>query len=186
MERRLLTLSLALILAVGAVTGTQAEPLGLKTPQLSAPLQQEKFFDMERLTAKGGSKDLETQLGLSYAAREVAGNEAAGQATHRLFGEAGGKVELLKNVSLSAVARLPLYVYEARSGEASLSQGKITIDAVRKPGSNLSWRSELGVNLGLGVDLNLFYDRSMLGSMDRPGMEERDEKFGTRFIIRFK
>lgn len=186
MKRRLLTFSFMLIMAVGGAIRSQAEPLGLKTPQLSAPLQQEKFFDMDRLTAKGGSADLESQLGLSYAAREVAGSEVAGQATHRLFGEAGGKVELLKNVSLSAVARLPLYVYEEKSGEAALSQGRITADAMRKPVSNLSWRSELGMNLGLGVDVNLFYDRSMLGSTDKPGIEEREEKFGTRFIIRFK
>jgi hypothetical protein len=32
----------------------------------------------------------------------------------------------------------------------------------------------------------MFYDNSTIGRVDRPGIEEREEKFGTRFIFKFK
>jgi hypothetical protein len=177
----------ALLLAVAPV----ASALDLGTPPLSPPLQQEKFFDTERLItggeAGGGAGDWESQLGLSHIAREDDVSTGGRQATHRIHGEAGGKLNVMDNVSLTAIARIPLYTYEARFGEDSPStgEGKIATDLVRNP-ANLSWRSEVGVNLGKGVDLNLFYDRSLFGKVDRPGVDEREEKFGTRFIIHFK
>jgi hypothetical protein len=103
-----------------------------------------------------------------------------------IHGEAGGKVNLLDNVSLTAVAKIPLYTHETRSGALSPGdEGKVSTDLMHKPGS-ISWRSELGVSLGKGVNLNLFYDQSTFGRVDRPGVDEREEKFGTRFIIHFK
>ncbi|HZV83171.1 MAG TPA: hypothetical protein VFF53_13485 [Geobacteraceae bacterium] len=165
----------------------------LGTPVLSEPLQQEKFFDTERLTIKGEAKPvpgaLEPHLGLSHDAREdvgSAGSVGVSQTTHKIHGEAGGKLNLLDNVSVTAIAKIPLYTYEARFGElSSSSEGKGTADLMRNPG-NLSWRSEMGVSLGSGVDLNLFYDRSTFGRVDKPGVNELDEKVGTRFIIHFK
>lgn len=161
----------------------------LGTPSLSPPLQLEGFFDTRRLstrTGEGGeSGSLEPELALSHIAREEDGSGFR-QMLHRIHGEAGGRLTLLDNVSLTAVARLPLYTYEARSSELSPDgEGRGATDLMRGSG-NLSWRSELGVSLGKGVDLNLFYDRAMFGRVDRPGTGEAEEKFGTRFIIRFK
>ncbi len=165
----------------------------LGTPVLSEPLQQEKFFDTERVTTRGEATQtpgtLEPHFGLSHAAREDVGSTGSvgvRQTTHKIHGEAGGTLTLLDNVSLTAIAKIPLYSHEARFGEfLSSGEGKVTTDLMRNPG-NLSWRSELGVNLGKGIDLNLFYDRSMFGRVDKPGVNEQEEKFGTRFIIHFK
>ncbi len=162
---------------------------GLGTPSLSPPLQLEGFFDTRRFstrTGEGGeSGSLEPELALSHLAREEGGSGFR-QMLHRIHGEAGGRLTLLDNVSLTAVARLPLYTYEARSSELSPGgEGRGATDLMRGSG-NLSWRSELGVSLGKGVDLNLFYDRAMFGRVERPGTGEAEEKFGTRFIIRFK
>lgn len=161
----------------------------LGAPSLSPPLQLEGFFDTRRLSTRseegGAPGSLEPELGLSHAAREEAGSGVS-QKSHRIHGEAGGRLTLLDNVSLTAIARLPLYTYEARTTELSPGgEGKVSTDMMRSSG-NLSWRSELGVSLGKGIDLNLFYDRAMFGRVDRPGTSEADEKFGTRFIIRFK
>lgn len=169
--------------------GEKGEAFDLGTPVLSGPLQQEKFFDTERLFTGGelsnAAGEWKPQVGLSHAAREDVGEAGVQQTTHRIHGEAGGKLNLLGNVSLTAIARIPLYTYEARAGESSAGgEGKVSTDLMRKPG-NISWRSELGVNLGKGVDLNLFYDRSQFGRVDRPGVDERDDKFGTKFIIHF-
>lgn len=182
----LLVLAVCALIRLPGEGGAVAADLG--TPVLSEPLQKEKFFDTERLTATSEAASipgiLEPQLGLSHVARENV--EGGKQKTHRIHGEAGGKLNLLENVSLTAIARIPLYTYEARFGEvASSDEGKVSSDLMRNPG-NLSWRSELGVNLGKGVNLNLFYDRSNFGKVDKPGVNELDEKFGTRFIIHFK
>lgn len=185
---RLLRLMVWLLLPLLGASGALAVDLG--TPVLSEPLQQEKFFDTQRLSTGGETSGApgswEPQVGLSHVGREDEGEAGVKQSTHRIHGEAGGKLNLLDNVSLSAVARIPIYTYSARFGEfSSTDEGKVSTDLMRKPG-NLSWRSELGVNLGQGVDLNLFYDQSTFGRVDRPGVDEREEKFGTRFIIRFK
>jgi len=183
----LLLTACILSLSVGA---TDCEAVDLGVPVLSEPLQQEKFFDTERLTIKGESTSipggLEPQVGLSYAAREDDVSSEGNQTTHRIHGEAGGKLNLMDNVSLTAIARIPLYTRETRFGEGSPStDGKAASDLLPNTG-DLSWRSEVGVKLGTGVDLNLFYDQSTFGRVDRPGVDDREEKFGTRFIIRFK
>jgi len=170
------------VLCTGVVVCPAAD---LGTPLLSAPLQQEKFFETERLTAKGESSSAtggwEPQVGLSHVAREDEALSGEKQTTHKIHGEAGGKLNLLNNVSLTAIARIPLYTHESSSSE----DRKASTDLLGKA-EKLSWRSELGVNLGSGVDLNLFYDRAMFGRVDRPGLDDQEEKFGTRVIIHFK
>lgn len=170
--------------------GRGALALDLGTPVLSPPMQQEKFFDTQRLTTGGEGAGTpgswEPQVGISHAGREDEGGAGLKQTTHRIHGEAGGKLNLLDNVSLTAVAKIPLYTHETRSGEfTSAEEGRVSTELMRKPG-NISWRSELGVSLGKGMNLNLFYDQSTFGRVDRPGVDEREEKFGTRFIIQFK
>jgi len=183
--------SLLLVAAAVFAAPAGAGAVDLGTPSLSAPLHLEKFFDTERLTTGGGNSAaapgfLEPQLGLSHMAREDEGEGMTTQTTHRVHGEAGGKLNLLENLSLTAVAKLPLYTHETRWGQTMSPEGRSSADIMSKPANNLSWRSEVGVNLGQGIDINLFYDRSMFDRIDKPGVEETDERFGTRFIIRFK
>ena len=184
----LLLLTACIVIISLGVTDCLAVDLG--APVLSEPLQTEKFFDTERLTIKGEPTSipggLEPQVGLSYAAREDDVSSEGKQTTHRIHGEAGGKLNLMDNLSLTAIARIPLYTRETRFGEVSSpAEGKAASDLLRNTG-DLSWRSEVGVKLGTGVDLNLFYDTATFGRMDKPGVEDREEKFGTRFIIHFK
>lgn len=163
------------------------EAVDLGTPALSEPLQQEKFFDTDRLTIKGESAapgGFEPQVGLSHMAREDETVSGGKYMTQKIHGEAGGKLNLSDSLSLTGIARIPLYTLETED-LASSSDERVSSDLLGKPG-DLSWRSELGVNLGAGIDLNLFYDKSVFGRGDKPGVDERDEKFGTRFIIHFK
>ena len=159
-------------------------------PRISAPLQYENFFETSRLTAQPGDSAapllLEPQISISHLARENESGRGTTQITHKIHGEAGGKLNLLENLSLTAVAKIPLYTYQLSSGQTSASEGRGATDLTRNPASNLSWRSELGLNLGKGIDLNLFYDKSKFGRIDRPGVDDQDERFGTRFIIHFK
>ncbi len=175
----------SLILHAGAGV---CEAVDLGTPVLSEPLQKEKFFDAERLTIKGEPTAIpggfEPQVGLSHTAREDETVSGGKHTTQRIHGEAGGKLNLSDSLSLTGIARIPLYTLETKE-LASSADEKVTSDLLGKPG-DLSWRSELGVNLGAGIDLNLFYDKSVFGRGDKPGMDDRDEKFGTRFIIHFK
>jgi len=169
---------------------TDCGAVDLGAPALSEPLQTEKFFDTDRLTIRGESTStpggLEPQIGVSHAAREDEASSEGTQTTHRIHGEAGGKLNLMDNLSLTAIARIPLYTHETTFGEvSSTGDEKVTSDLLGNTG-NLSWRSEVGVKLGSGVDLNLFYDTSTFGRTDKPGVEDREDKFGTRFIIHFK
>lgn len=161
--------------------------LDLGAPRLTAPLQQEKFFSADRLSLQGGGAKaplLEPQLGVSHDAREADTGPGMKQTTHRIHGEAGGKLNLFDEVQFSAVAKIPVYSYEVTGGANGADRTAGT--EMLKNSGKLSWRSEMGISLGKGLDLNLFYDRSNLGRVERPGIEDREEKFGSRFIFRFK
>jgi len=162
--------------------------LDLGAPPLSEPLQKENFFDTKRLLIGGESYSVKPafvpQLSFSHNSREENVGVGVNQKFHSILGEAGGKINLGGDVSLTTVTRIPVYSYEVTENNRTLD-GTATGELFKRPG-RLSWRSELGVPIGGGVNLNFFYDNSMVGKMDKPGLEERDEKFGTRFIIKFK
>lgn len=162
--------------------------IDLGTPRLTEPLQQEKFFNAERFAVQGGVKEqsplLQPQLGVSHDAREEEKGVGMKQTTHRIHGEAGGRINFFSDVTFTAVAKIPVYTY-AVTGSDNVGNGAANSAWLQSP-RRLSWRSELGVPLKEGVDLNLFYDRSAFGRIDRPGVDEREEKFGTQFIFRFK
>jgi hypothetical protein len=174
------------LLYIGMPSALYATDLG--TPRLTEPLQQGKFFDSERLSVKGSADAkpqlIEPQLGVSHDAREEDLGRGMMQTTHRVHGEAGGKLNIFGDVSLTAVAKIPVYIYGV-TGNANAADSASSSELLKNTG-RLSWRSEMGVPLGEGVDLNLFYDHSTLGKVDRPGVDEREEKFGTKFIFRFK
>ena len=162
--------------------------LDLGTPPLSEPLQKENFFDTKRLLIGGESTTYQPafvpQLSVSHNSREESVGVGVNQKFHSIHGEAGGKIKLGGDVSLTTVTRIPVYSYEVTENNRT-KDGTATGELLKKPG-RLSWRSELGVPISGGVNLNFFYDNSTVGKMDKPGLEERDEKFGTRFIIKFK
>lgn len=181
-----LALLLSWLLAVLFTTAAAAADLGV--PQLSEPLQKEKFFDPDRVSitgAAGGSKPvLEPQLSVSHEAREEEMGVGMKQTTHRVHGEAGGKLNIIGDVSITTVARIPIYTHEI-TGSTRNSNGVTSSELLKNTG-RFSWRSELGVPLKEGVNLNFFYDNSTFGRIERPGVDEREEKFGTRFIFKFK
>jgi hypothetical protein len=183
--RLFLTLAVTLLLGLPGRPGRAAE----LAPKLSEPLQIGTFFSPERYTASerhaGAPPLVEPLYGVSHQAREGEGSGAVTR-RHRIHGEAGGKINLLEGVALSAAAKLPLYDYETRTSDLTPRETDLAGEISVKGASRLSWRSELGVNLGMGMGLDVFYDRARFGDLSRPGVEEREERFGTRFIIRFK
>lgn len=162
--------------------------LDLGAPRITEPMQQENFFNANKLSFQGDIKAkaplLEPQLAVSHVAREDEVGRGITQTTHRLLGEAGGKFNFYRDVTFSAVAKIPVYTYGVTGNDNGA--GRATGSELLKSAGRLSWRSELGVPLGNGLDLNLFYDRSAIGKIDRPGVDEREERFGTKFIYRFK
>lgn len=159
----------------------------LGTPSLSEPLQKENFFNAKRLLigeeSNASKSTFVPQLSFSHNSREENVGVGVNQKFHSILGEAGGKINL-GDVSLTAVTRIPVYSYEVTENNR-IQDGAASGELLKRPG-RLSWRSELGVPISGGVNLNFFYDASTIGRTDKPGLEERDEKFGTRFIIKFK
>jgi hypothetical protein len=165
-----------------------SDALDLGTPPLSEPIQKENFFDTKRLLigekSISSSPVFEPQLSFSHNSREESVGVGLSQKFHTVRGEAGGKFNLIGDISLTAVTRIPVYTYEIT--ESSIIPDRAASGELLKKTGRLSWRSELGVPIGGGVNLNFFYDSSTTGKMDKPGLEERDDKFGTKFIIKFK
>jgi hypothetical protein len=158
------------------------------SPDLSAPLQTEKFFSPERFSFTDSPATakpvIQPHLSVSHDAREDDVRLGVRQTSERVHGEAGGKLNFLGNISLTTFAKVPVYTKET-VGSQKTSDGVSSSELFKAPG-RLSWRSELGVPVKKGVDLNFFYDYSNFGKVDKPGVEEREEKFGTRFIFKFK
>lgn len=157
-------------------------------PHLSEPLQKEKFFDTERFSFTDSSASKETivqpHFSVSHDKREDEVGLGVKQTSERIHGEAGGKLNLLGDISLTTFAKVPVYKKETIEHERT-ADDESSSELLKNTG-RLSWRSELGVPVKKGVDLNFFYDNSTIGKVDKPGVEEREEKFGTRFIFKFK
>jgi len=170
------------------VSVTQVVAADAVAPNLVEPVQRGTFFEPDRLRYKSdkSSSDqlLEPLFSVSKEAREEDKGVGGQQTTHRLHGEAGGKINLFGDASLSAFAKIPVYSYEVSGNSRNI--GNSTSGEFLRNNGRLSWRSELGLPIGDGINLNLFYDNSTIGKVDKPGVEEREEKFGTRFIIKFK
>jgi hypothetical protein len=169
----------------------------LGTPRLSESRLGTDFFTPERLRTTAGMKyrsgalTMEPLVGLGYGARQF---EASGFGTmlHKLHAEAGGKLSLPHSLYLSAAAKLPVYSYESSESLAPAAPPAVTYsrqeyDLLRVPGKNLSWTGEVGVHLGLGTDLTIFFDQNPLTApMGVSGAERTEERLGTRFIIHFR
>jgi len=177
--------SLLLCITLFSATASAADPGG---PQLSEPPQKEKFFVPERFSfidsPDSAKYVVEPHLSVSHDAREGDAGLGVKQTSERVHGEAGGKLNLLGDVSLTTFAKIPVYTKETVENQKT-SEGVSNSELFKNKG-RLSWRSELGVPVKKGVDLNFFYDNSNVGKIDKPGVEEREEKFGTRFIFKFE
>lgn len=176
---------LFLLIALLSVTASASD---LGGPQLSEPLQKGKFFEPERFSFTDSHDSvksvLEPYLSVSHDAREGDAGLGLKQTSERVHGEAGGKLNLLGDVSLTTFAKVPVYKKETTESQNNSAVGSNS--ELLKPSGQLSWRSELGVPVKKGVDLNFFYDNSAIGKIDKPGVEGREEKFGTRFIFKFE
>ena len=158
------------------------------TPNFTEPIQKEKFFGSDRFSFTESpdavKSVVEPHLSVSHDAREDDVGLGVKQTSERVQGEAGGKLNLLGDISLTTFAKVPVYT-KGTVGNQKTSDG-VSSSELFKPAGRLSWRSELGVPVKKGVDLKFFYDNSSIGKIDKPGIEEREEKFGTRFIFKFE
>lgn len=191
MLRRCLCFFIFVLLAVPA----GAADLG--TPQLSEARVGSDFFSPERLLTSGGMKygggnvAVEPLLGLGYGARKV-DESGFGAMLHKLHAQAGGKLSLLDSLYVSAAAKVPLYSYESSEFQADGQPGmgsfsRQNVDILHLTEKNLSWTGEVGMRLGLGTELTIFYDQNLLTApMSTGGTNQQEERFGTRFIIHFR
>lgn len=187
----------ALLAGLFAATAVSAADLG--TPRLTDNISARKFFDPDRLLTTGGVQykaggdfSIEPQFGLGHAAWEREIKSGYDEVVHKVHAQAGGKIDLFRLFYLSAAAKVPVYTYEfagRRIAGTSLSQTESSrhgYDFLRLPRGNLSWTGELGLRLGTRVDLNLYYDQSMLDAYQGGGSLNRSEdRFGTRIIFKF-
>lgn len=157
-------------------------------PHLSEPLQKEKFFDPARFCFTDAQVSVkpavQPHFSVSHDTREADIGLGVKQTIQRVHGEAGGRLNFLGDISLTTFARVPVFTTET-VGNQTVTDG-VSSSEIFKSTGRLSWRSELGIPVKKGFDLNFFYDNSTIGKLDKPGVEEREEKFGTRFIFKFK
>lgn len=157
-------------------------------PHLSEPLQKERFFDAARFSFTDSADTVkpvvQPHFSVSHDTRENDVGVGMMQTTERVHGEAGGRLNFLGDISLTTFAKVPVFTKETVGNQKT--SDSVSNSELFKSSGRLSWRSELGIPVKKGVDLNFFYDNSTIGKMDKPGVEEREEKFGTRFIFKFK
>jgi hypothetical protein len=179
------------------IWGFPVSAADLGVPHLSDSKVTSKFFDPDRLITSGGLKyksggetSVEPQFGLGYTARDQALGSGYEQSIHKVHAQAGGKFDLGGNLYLSAAAKLPVFTYEMsdrRFGTAPPqdSVSRRGYDFTRAPLTNLKWTGEVGIRLGVQTELSIYYDQTMYDSF-QPGFSRPEERFGTRFILRFK
>lgn len=184
-KNKMTLILLVLLQFLSTAFANAADPVA---PSLGEPVQKGTFFEPDRVRYKSDKPSseplMEPLFSVSKEAREEDKGGGAQQTTHRVHGEAGGKINLFGEASISAFAKIPFYSYEVSGNSRNI--GNLTTGEFLRNNGRLSWRTEFGLPIGEGINLNLFYDNSAIGKVDKPGVEEREEKFGTRFIIRFK
>jgi hypothetical protein len=194
--RRVLLWTLpALVFVARAACGAD-----LGTPRLSDSIATQKYFDPERFLSSGGVKyeaspsfTLEPQLGVGYEKLEMETGSGSGEVFHKLHAQAGGRVDLPGMLYFSASAKLPVYTYEMAGNRSAgvdsfqYTTGRQSYDLFNRSGQSLSWTGEAGIHLGLGTDLNIFYDQTPFsGSLGGSRSGQMEERFGTRFIFHFR
>jgi hypothetical protein len=193
---RLVCLSAICAILLAARVGYGA---GLETPRLSDDMAAQKYFDPDRFLSTGGLKyeaghsfTLEPQVGVGYEKLKMEIGSGYEEVFHKVHAQAGGRLDLPGMLHFSAAAKLPVYTYEMtglRSGVDNSFQntvGRYNYDLFSNSTKSLSWTGEVGIRLGLGTDLNIFYDQTRFDSFQGGNRFDRmEEKFGTRIIFRF-
>lgn len=173
---------------LGALASNALFAADVIPPHLAEPPQKEQFFEPKKFSftdsAAAEKPVVQPHFAVSHDTREDDVGLGVKQTRERFHGEAGGKLNLLGDISLTTFAKVPVYTKENIEKQRN-SDGGTNSEILKDPG-RFSWRSELGIPVKKGVDLNFFYDNSTTGKVDKPGIEEREEKFGTRFIFQFK
>ena len=188
-----------IIIMLALLAGT-AEAADLGTPGLSDSIEKSWLTGQDRLVTSGGVKygagtgvTLEPLVGLGYGMRHLEQEGVGGEALlYKVHARAGGTMNLLDSAYVSAAAKLPVYSYETGDVRAagpppSSAGSRQDYDILKMQGKNLNWTGEVGMHLGLGADLSLYYDQNQFSSPAAGANSSRtDERFGTRIIIRFK
>jgi len=176
------------LLLLSTLVAGGAKASDVVSPNLTEPVQKEKFFDQDRFSftnfPDSAKPFIEPYLSVSHDSREEDIGIGVTQRAERVQGEAGGKLNLLGDISLTTFAKVPVYTKDTIERQSNSDGGSDS--QLLNPTGQLSWRSELGVPVKKGVDLNFFYDNSTIGKIDKPGIDGREEKFGTRFIFKFE
>ena len=187
---------IACLVMLAAATATAAD---LGTPSLTDGLAPQKYFDPDRYLTGGGVKytsmkdvTLEPQVGFGYGSWEREAGSGFDEVIRKVHAQAGGRVDLSGKVYVSAAAKMPVYTYqltERRLGGDLSFQSPVTrhdYDLFRRPGGNLTWTGEMGIRLGGGADLNVFYDLTPFAGSQGSSFGQTEERFGTRIIFRFR
>jgi hypothetical protein len=186
---------MALVFLVRVVYGAD-----LGTPRLSDSIATQKYFDPDRFLSTGGLKyeagssfTLAPQVGVGYEKLEMEIGSGFGEVFHKVHAQAGGRFDLPGMLYFSAAAKLPVYTYEitghrsAGDNSFQYTVGRQSYDLFNRSAESLSWTGEVGIRLGLGTDLNIFYDQTPFsGSPGGSGFGQMEEKFGTRIIFQFR
>lgn len=176
-----------LLLVMAGIAAASAFAQSDALPNL-APTQQDTFFKHSILNLsepqQADKPMLEPYFSFSHDAREENPGIWAKLSVDRILGEAGGKLNLFGNSSITTFAKIP--VYKKETVERDRTNDSSSSTELLKKGSGLSWRSELSIPFDSKKGINIFYDNSTYGQINKPGVEERDERFGTRFIFKFK
>lgn len=186
---------LAFIIAL--LTALPAAALDLGVPKLAESPEVRRFFDPDRHILSTAKKyrvlqgySLQPEVGLGYVSREQDSGVGFGESLHKVQAHAGGRLVLDKQFYFSAAAKLPVYSYgltDTRLGLFSSQSPSSTYryDFAHLTRSNLLWTGELGVHLGLGADLTIYYDQNAF-DLYQSGRTLSEDRFGTRIIFRFK
>ncbi|ACM20045.1 hypothetical protein Geob_1687 [Geotalea daltonii FRC-32] len=179
------------------LAASPAAAIDLGAPKLSESLASRKFFDPDRYLLSVADKyqvlrgyTLQPQVGLGYVAREREAGVGFDESLHKIQAHAGGRLDLDNRFYFSAAAKLPVYTYgltDTRLGLFS-SQNPSSVhryDFAHLSSSNLLWTGELGIHLGLGADLTIYYDQNAF-DLYEAGRTLSEERIGTRIIFRFK
>lgn len=191
--------ALATVLILSSTLGASGEgllpnaPSKAVSPTCVGTFEPDRFLISTSNDAEKGGKDLvlSPEVGLSHTVRDREKPGMGDNVTHKVHAQAGGRFSLYDRFYLGFATKLPIYNYEAASGQSAtggvlpVGQGRHDYELLRLSPENLTVTGEVGCRIGKDLHLNIYYDQNrykMPGSVR--GAEE--DVFGTKVIFRFK
>lgn len=165
----------------------------LGTPNLSAPIAMDRFFDPDRYLVTGGVRygaasdlSLEPEFGVGHRSLERDLPGGAEESIHQVHARAGWRLSLADTLYLSAAAKLPVYSFQSSGSYGGQDIGsRQGYDLVHSLKGAPAWTGEVGLRLTDRAALSLYYDQGQVpGGL--PGVALQEERVGTRLIWRFK